>query len=127
MLEIPPDAACEDGRLSLVGVPISRPEVAVLPAKPLVSGVKLVLARVPEAKGLPVSPGWAALERTLANCRGSAPDAATLEERAIPESLALEPILLFEALSFPVPLLVLVIPERSKLGLAVFGLRLGNV
>jgi hypothetical protein len=98
----------------------------LFPAKPLASGVKLVVVRVPEAKGFPVSPAWAALERTLANCRRSVPDGLTFEERAIPESVALEPVLLFKALGFSVPL-VLVMPERSKFGLAVFGLRLGNV
>ena len=126
LLERPPEAPCEVGRLSEVGALASRPEAAVLPpAKPLVSGVKLVLARALEAVRLPVSPGCAALERTLASRKGSTPEALTIEERANAESPLLElappaaELNLSEAL-------VLLTPERNKFGLTVLGLRFGR-
>ena len=126
LLERPPEAPCEVGRLSEVGALASRPEAAVLPpAKPLVSGVKLVLARALEALRLPVSPGCAALERTLASRKGSTPEALTIEERANAESPLLElappaaELNWFEAL-------VLLTPERNKFGLTVLGLRFGR-
>jgi hypothetical protein len=136
LLESPPVAACDVGRPDVLGAFVSRLELAEPPpAKPLVSGARLVLAAAPDLNGLLErsealrgllleSPGCAALERTLASCNFSAPELAPLEVRARAALFALlgllELALIFSALP------VLVTLERNRLGVVELELRLGK-
>ena len=74
-LEGPAVAACEALGVAELGALVSRLEFPVPPAaKPFVSGARLAPGAA-ALKGLPESPGCAALERTLASCSFSAPAA----------------------------------------------------